>query len=701
MNRYLAIFAVIILSLVAFQIRCGFSIVDVTNDDWLIESVTSDLPPDYLAWINFRNDIWHYPPGLFGNYSYPNISSIANTGAIPLLAIPAKILSPILPETFQYHGFWLMICWILQGVFAYLLLDRLNRNKHLPNIIGACFFILAAPFLDRIVHMNLCGQWIVLASLFGYYSFQWRFRSQLIYQTLLQGLALHIHPYFILFTLLTGIASLWRFYRNDSGWMYNKILMSITLMLGMILFCGAYLGMFSIGSGAQGWGFGYFSANMNTFVNPMSYSAFLKPLSQSTDGQYEGYAYLGIGLILLVLLSIPFFRWQKIAGWQKSPLFWVTLLLTLFALSTTPGIGKYSVHIPMFKFIEQTAGIFRASGRFIWELYYIIVLAVLGFWIRRMPSDLRIAGFIGLLLVLQIVELHSLWKRNDFFKVTYSGLSSGKVWEGIMQEANLICMVPPYRRHIVSPGDNVHFEYLAANLVKPITSGHLARFDQHLRWDFEERIRQYVNGNKDVLFDQAIWISDPGHIGEVLPLLQKDNTAFLLDRYVVIVPNKLKKAQEILKEAGANKQYVVQTLKDYLELHKEHIILLSVQDDAQTGLSPEVKDWAEGKNALLSRLPFRASYAAIFKEGTLISDTLNAIAGVEIDKNMDLNGSNYQIAIISKGNMAGNLSSIKINRKEYSLNERGINMVILDLEGRILDQVVFDTYSNSYRFLSE
>lgn len=54
-------------------------------------------------------------------------------------------------------------------------------------------------------------------------------------------------------------------------------------------------------------GLGYYSANLNSLINSMEtykylsgYSTFVPSLPLATDGQYEGYAYLGFGAILMV-----------------------------------------------------------------------------------------------------------------------------------------------------------------------------------------------------------------------------------------------------------------------------------------------------------------------------------------------------------------------------------------------------------------
>lgn len=47
----------------------------------------------------------------------------------------------------------------------------------------------------------------------------------------------------------------------------------------------------------------YFSFNLNEFVNARDFSAIVKALT-SGKGQYEGFAYLGAGIILLLIVTV-------------------------------------------------------------------------------------------------------------------------------------------------------------------------------------------------------------------------------------------------------------------------------------------------------------------------------------------------------------------------------------------------------------
>ena len=82
--------------------------------DWLLNRI--DPATHYLGWVFFRNDEWRWPLTFTDSIVYPTGISIAYTDSIPLLAIPAKVLShlSLLPDNFQYFGLYSALSLVLQ-----------------------------------------------------------------------------------------------------------------------------------------------------------------------------------------------------------------------------------------------------------------------------------------------------------------------------------------------------------------------------------------------------------------------------------------------------------------------------------------------------------------------------------------------------------------------------------------------------------
>ena len=82
----------------------GVAVLNPTYDDWLLGK--GDLTQHYLGWCFYRSSDWTFPIGLTNNLAYPSYTSIIFTDSIPVLAVFFKLFSFILPDTFQYLGWW-------------------------------------------------------------------------------------------------------------------------------------------------------------------------------------------------------------------------------------------------------------------------------------------------------------------------------------------------------------------------------------------------------------------------------------------------------------------------------------------------------------------------------------------------------------------------------------------------------------------
>ena len=132
-----------------------------------------------------------------------------------------------------------------------------------------------------------------------------------------------------------------------------------------------------------GVGYGDFSMNLLSLVDPIGWKSVLFPrLPQFSTGQYEGYGYLGAGILLLVAVSMPFV-WRsrglfQVKASQVVPLLVACAILTALAASTRVSIGsKLLVDLdPTGRFLRFLAPL-RASGRLFWVPYYVILAGIL------------------------------------------------------------------------------------------------------------------------------------------------------------------------------------------------------------------------------------------------------------------------------------------------------------------------------------
>ena len=393
-----------------FLSKVGLSALNPLNDQWLMTS-GSDWTPDYMAWGFYRNADWSFPLGIFKGYSFPEEVSIGLTGAIPLVAVPLKLFRSFLPEVFQHFGMWLLSCYILQSIFSYRLLRLLGVKDKLLLALGSCIFVISYTLLDRIAHANLCAQWLILAGLCVYFSphhkNSWWQHGLIIFASV------WTHPYLIIFTISIAFVD----YIKLSLCKKIKYTKAIIFSLSSLAF--AVTAWFLIGNHilesdqARGAGFGVFSANLNTFFTAKTDGGLMPALPRYYETQFEGVAYLGIG-ILVSLLFFPFIWYKKLAKFPKFSLFkWpiIALALGMFVFSLSNQVTLNNTLVMYYKLPEwamDKASILRASGRYVWLIYYIILA---WFIVILTRTDIKaIYKYVWLILIIGI-NISDFWPQ--------------------------------------------------------------------------------------------------------------------------------------------------------------------------------------------------------------------------------------------------------------------------------------------------
>jgi hypothetical protein len=129
----------------------------------------------------------------------------------------------------------------------------------------------------------------------------------------------------------------------------------------------------------------------------------------ATGGQYEGFNYLGLGLLLATLLVVP-----SEAGWLRrnvrrhAALFIALVLVTAFAVSNRVFVGHWQpFELPMPHLI-RLLGTFRSSGRFFWLVGYALIsmVVVLGFR-RARPLAVLCLAFSAILQLCDVEPLRA------------------------------------------------------------------------------------------------------------------------------------------------------------------------------------------------------------------------------------------------------------------------------------------------------
>jgi hypothetical protein len=82
--------------------------------------------------------------------------------------------------------------------------------------------------------------------------------------------------------------------------------------------------------------------------------------------------------------------------------------LAIFSFSNHVAIGSFEFGYSLPPQVISIANIFRASGRMVWPIYYIVIFAII-FLIVRAHTPRIAAYLLGMALLIQVFDTHSGW----------------------------------------------------------------------------------------------------------------------------------------------------------------------------------------------------------------------------------------------------------------------------------------------------
>lgn len=384
---------------------------DPKNVSWV---TGNDAAQHYLGWAFYRNTQWTFPVGLNPDWGLENASSISYADALPLFALPFKLFSAWLPFPFQYYGIWHMLCFVAQALFAWRLFRGMSVSVW-SRIMGTFLVTFSPIMICRMSqHQSLAGQFLLIWA-FGLYllpSVGMRWKEWLA--CLVCSIA--IHPYFTAMLSVFWIADAWKFTISTHSQRIRQLFLPALLTALVCLGVMWQLGLIGAASAPSGLTrFGFYRFNLNGFFNPMREDGLLPPLPVG-GRDYEGYAYLGGGVLLLgflvgVLRLLRVERQVPPTLPPLRPLIVALLFLFLLAVSSTLGVGSYDyewLSVGSIPLLET----FRSSGRFIWPIWYAILIFLIrdidsSIWEKR-RSRAALLVFWALICTVQVFDLYGL-----------------------------------------------------------------------------------------------------------------------------------------------------------------------------------------------------------------------------------------------------------------------------------------------------
>jgi hypothetical protein len=361
--------AAVLLGVAAFFIYCGWWPLIPTNIAWLD---FGDRAMHQLGWMFYREAPWGMPPGRSPLLGIEIANSIALVDGLPLFAIPFKLIARWLPQPFQYWGYWLLLSFVLQSLFAWRIARELGAGR-VVALAAAAFVLITPAYLFRVpMHLALSGHWTILAALFLYVR---RAPPRLWMWPLLVALTSAIHATLLALGLALWAASLlqrWWAKRARPVDLASEFGIGIIAALAVLWTVGFF------GTGSYGtYGYGDYKLNLLWPLIPYGWSQIFPDLPHARY-DYEGLSFLGVGILALLVLAIvtgAIAQLRHAVARHWLPLTLMLLALMVFAFSKDLAVLNTGVlSIPVPGLIDDIGAAFRSTGRFVWPLLYVVTI---------------------------------------------------------------------------------------------------------------------------------------------------------------------------------------------------------------------------------------------------------------------------------------------------------------------------------------
>jgi hypothetical protein len=452
-----------------------------TSTYWLAQN--EDITT-YIAGFNaFFREPWHWPLLRIDSINWPAGTLATFVDIIPLYSSLLKAFAPQHWFAFNPFGAWILLCMGLQALGAWWILREAQMNNWITLMVLTVFLLTLPSWNNRFGHLSLFAHWILLFSLALVLR---EIRTQRFPNW--PWFILLICTFFINLYLLAMIALIYlsrlvpQLFTQAHR---TKLLVQLLCMLTIFVIALAMM-MWPLppATGGVEFGFGVYSLNL---LGPISGGQFLHftPDSFSPEQSSEGLNYLGLGLLLLLAISMlwPFMPGQNKhvlpkPVWPKS-LWWLLLFFFLYALSNQIYWGADQIfqwRIP--PWAKSITGQFRASGRFFWPIgYALAIFAVIR--INQLYSPRIAQALLCIALFIQLADLQPILKRSqDHLNRSSAPILDQQKWQDFITPTTKTLYIYPKlkcNQHASFLDNQLPFMLFASIEQLNINTGYIAR----------------------------------------------------------------------------------------------------------------------------------------------------------------------------------------------------------------------------------
>jgi len=440
---------------------------------------------------------WGWPLLFAPNLGAPDGTNIFWLDAVPWVSLLGKLAFSLTGDQLNLIGLYDLACFVLPGVVMTALFFAAGQRSLLAAVTATVFGDAAPVLIFRWPGLALSAHFLVIAALALYiatrsqpagWSTAWRWTALLV-------LAVLTNMYlFLMVGCCWAATALQRWLQPRTN--RPRLLLEAAAAVAAVFVVTVATGIAShdLRYGASGAALlGANSMNLVSMIVPQ-HSGVIPPLAHYQVGmrsQGEGFAWLGMGALMLLLLSLP--AWASfIRGRWREHAVMIALMIAfvLFALSNDVYLGSHLiVAIPLPPAVHHVLGTFRSSGRFSWPVVYALTAGSAILVLRWYRPAVAVPALV-LACALQLVDVGPL--RHDVAQ-NIAGpampvLDQQRV-RTLVQEANAVfvvpswgCIYPQVDQRLLPVADrfvllqaNMEIQLAAARLNRPINSVDNAR----------------------------------------------------------------------------------------------------------------------------------------------------------------------------------------------------------------------------------
>ena len=242
-----------------------------------------DIAQYYSGYLAYLHAPWSFPLLYIPSLNWPTGTTVTFVDAIPVLSVAAKLLAPIVPLPENPFGFWVLVCFTLQGTGAWFAVSQLESNDWWKLGLAVVVCVLMPSLTARMGHLSLQAHFILLFALGLYARTQRDKQSHIVAWTTLLVLAFYINFYLTAMAIgLLFACQLDLFHKvRAQGVLVRSFIPLVAIVLTIPFMLGT-----AFGDAVPDPGFGYYSMNLLAPIGQGSLIA-LPFYVDATGGQYR------------------------------------------------------------------------------------------------------------------------------------------------------------------------------------------------------------------------------------------------------------------------------------------------------------------------------------------------------------------------------------------------------------------------------